>query len=147
MEINHEDSANMPFEGAKLQHIYLEFLVQEPELLQLFRKYIKTYVFNKPYSSVLKYVYSCLDEHGTIPSLDNIADNTTVRLMGMEYEPAHLEWFKEEFANFLSRKRLDKLLVKQQQKLGEDIEKFIKRMERCDLNMENYNDPEKELEK
>lgn len=115
----------------ELQELFLEFLVQEPELFVRVNGILNVEYFDKPYRKTIEFLKEHSAEYSAQPTLQQIKAVTGLTLNPLDkIDDRHKEWFIDEFEKFCKYKALEAAILKSADLLekgeGGAVEKIIK---------------------
>lgn len=115
----------------ELQKLFLEFMVQEPELFVRVNGILESEYFDKKFRRTVDFLQEHASEYSAQPTLQQIKAKTGLDLDTLDkVDDRHKEWFVDEFEGFCKFKALESAILKSADLLekgeGGTIEKIIK---------------------
>jgi len=116
---------------ADVQRLFLEMMLEDAESYVRVQNIFNPENFDRSLRSAAKFIKDHSDEHKTMPTREQIAAATQVRLNTIpELNTGHFDWFMEEFEAFTRRQELERAILKSADLLEkgnyDPVEKLIK---------------------
>ena len=117
--------------GLEVQRLFLEMMLQDAESYVRVQNIYNPENFDRSLRPAAEFIAQHSDDHKTLPTTEQIAASTGVRLNHIpDLNDGHFEWFMEEFEGFTRRQELERAILKSADLLekGEydPVEKLIK---------------------
>ena len=116
---------------AEIQRLFLEMMLEDAESYVRVQNIFNPENFDRSLRSAAKFIKEHSDEHKTMPTREQIAAATQVRLNAIpDLNTGHFDWFMEEFEAFTRRQELERAILKSADLLEkgnyDPVEKLIK---------------------
>ena len=139
----------------EIQHLFLQFLVSDPDLFSRCLHIVKADYFGKKYRATVDLLCHHSDKYNTIPTIEQI---NAVGKLSLDIipnvTPEHQNWFLDEFETFCRHKALEKAIIESTDELEKQnygaVEEKIKAATQVgqvkDLGLDYFEDPKGRLE-
>jgi KaiC/GvpD/RAD55 family RecA-like ATPase len=142
--------------GLEVQRLFLEMMLQDAESYVRVQNIYNPENFDRSLRSAAEFIAEHSDQHKTLPTIEQIAASTGVRLNHIpDLNDGHFEWFMDEFEGFTRRQELERAILKSADLLekGEydPVEKLIKDAVQIsltkDMGTDYWSDPKARINK
>lgn len=117
--------------NAEVQRLFLEMMLEDAQSYVRVQNIYNPENFDRSLRAAAEFIKTHTDEYKTMPTRDQIAAATGVRLQAIEeLTEGHYDWFLEEFEAFTRRQELERAILKSADLLEkgnfDPVEKLIK---------------------
>ncbi len=139
----------------EIQHLFLQFLISDPDLFARCQNIVDPEFFNHKFRSTVKLLKTHSTDYNAIPTIEQI---NAIGRLGLEVipnvTPDHQAWFMDEFETFCKHKALARAIVESSDLLEEhnygEVENKIKAAVQLglvkDLGLDYFADPKARLQ-
>lgn len=140
--------------GIEVQKLFLEMLMEDAESYIRVQNIYNPDNFDRSLRSAAKFIKEHSDQHKTLPTREQIAAATAVKLAPIpDLNEGHFDWFMEEFESFTRRQELERAILKSADHLEkgnfDPVEKLIKDAVQIsltkDMGLDYFADPRARL--
>lgn len=139
----------------EIQHLFLQFLVSDPDLFSRCLHIVNADYFNRKYKATVDLLCHHSEQYNTIPTIEQI---NAVGKLSLDIipnvTPEHQNWFLDEFETFCRHKALEKAIIESTDDLEKQnygaVEEKIKKATQVglvkDLGLDYFENPKERLE-